>query len=297
MMGGRDWENDKVNLALGREGGGSGRQAGSAFKPIVLAEAVQQGISLNTKFRSPGQMTFPGANAGADWVVRNYAGTEQGVLDLADATRVSSNTAYAQLMLEVGPAAVVDMARQLGIRAERPPVTSRVLGTGEVSVLDMAVAYSTFANRGVRYDPIMITRVEQVDEEGRTTVLDTHASKGQQVLTEQEADLVTYCLRLVVTAGTGRAADIGRPVAGRPAPPRRTATPGSSGTGPASPPRCGWATSTPARATSCRRWAPGPRWPATTASAAASPAAPSPPRSGPSSCGRRPTTSGSGGPS
>jgi len=215
MMGGRDWERDKVNLALGKAGGGSGRQAGSAFKPIVLAEAIQQGISLNTKFRSPGQMTFPGANAGADWVVRNYAGTEQGVLDLPDATRVSSNTAYAQLMLEVGPAAVVDMARQLGITAELPPVNSLVLGTGEVSVLDMAVAYSTFANRGVRHDPVMVVRVEQVDEEGRTTVLDVHAPSGERVLTEQEADLVTYCLRMVVEAGTGRAANIGRPVAGK----------------------------------------------------------------------------------
>jgi penicillin-binding protein 1A len=215
MMGGRDWEAEKVNLAMGQAGGGSGRQAGSAFKPFVLAEAIQQGISLNTKFNSPGQMVFPNANAGEDWTVRNYGGTEQGVLDLPDATRVSSNTAYAQLMLEVGPEAVVDLANQMGITAELPAVNSLVLGTGEVSVLDMASAYSTFANRGVHNDPILVTKVEQVDEEGRTSVLDTATPSGDRVLTEEEADLVTYCLEMVIDAGTGRAADIGRAVAGK----------------------------------------------------------------------------------
>lgn len=215
MMGGRDFENDKVNLAMGQAGGGSGRQAGSAFKPFVLAEAIQQEISLNTKFNSPGQMVFPNANAGEDWTVRNYGGTEQGVLDLPDATRVSSNTAYAQLMLEVGPQAVVDLANQMGITAELPPVNSLVLGTGEVSVLDMASAYSTFANRGVHHDPTLVTRVEQVDEEGRTSVLETATPSNEVVLTEQQADLVTYCLEKVVEAGTGRAADIGRAVAGK----------------------------------------------------------------------------------
>jgi len=215
MMGGRDWENDKVNLAMGQAGGGSGRQAGSAFKPFVLAEAIQQGISLNSKFDSPSKMVFPGANAGDDWKVSNYGGTEQGVLDLPDATRVSSNTAYAQLMLEVGPPAVVELANRLGISAELPAVNSLVLGTGEVSVLDMASAYSTFANRGVHHDATLVAKIEQVDEEGRLTVLEQSTPSNEVVLTELEADLVTYCLQQVVQAGTGRAANIGKPVAGK----------------------------------------------------------------------------------
>jgi penicillin-binding protein 1A len=216
MMAGTDWENDKLNLALGRNGGGTGRQAGSSFKPFVLAEAIQQGISLNSKFDSPSRLVFPKANAGEDWTVRNYAETEQGVLDLADATRVSSNTAYAQLMLEVGPPAVVDLAGQLGISAELPAVNSLVLGTGEVSVLDMASAYSSFANRGVHNDPVMVSKIEQVDEDGGgVTVLEQAQPSNERVLSEQEADLVTYCLENVVQAGTGQAADIGVPVAGK----------------------------------------------------------------------------------
>jgi penicillin-binding protein 1A len=215
MVGGRDIETQKVNLALGKQGGGSGRQAGSAFKPFVLAEAIQQGISLNSKFEAPGKLVLPNANAGKDWNVRNYGGTEQGVLDLVDATRVSSNTAYAQLMLEVGPEAVVDLAGKLGVATDLPAVNSLVLGTGEVSVLDMATGFSTFANRGVHNAPTLVAKVEQVDEDGDLHVVQQHTPSGERVLTEDEADLVTYCLRQVVVAGTARSADIGKPVAGK----------------------------------------------------------------------------------
>ena len=216
MVGGRDIETDKVNLALGKRGGGSGRQAGSAFKPFVLAEAIQQGISLNSKFEAPGQIVLPKANAGADWKVRNYSKTEQGVLDLVDATRVSSNTAYAQLMLEVGPSSVVDLVEQLGVRTELPEVNSLVLGTGEVSVLDMATGFSTFANRGVHNESTLIQQIDQVNDSGdRVSAVKQFAPSADRVLSELEADLVTHCLRAVVQAGTGRAADIGKPAAGK----------------------------------------------------------------------------------
>lgn len=215
MVGGRDPETQKVNLALGKRGGGSGRQAGSSFKPFVLAEAIQQGISVKSKFEAPGKLVLPDANAGEDWNVRNYGGTEQGVLDLVDATRVSSNTAYAQLMMEVGPEAVVDLAGKLGVATDLPAVNSLVLGTGEVSVLDMATGFSTFANRGVHNRPTLIAKIEQVDQDGSLSVVEQHTPSGERVLSEQEADLVTYCLRQVVLGGTGKAADIGRPVAGK----------------------------------------------------------------------------------
>ena len=218
MVGGRDFDTDEQNLALGKtafglDWGGSGRGAGSAFKPFVLAEAIRQGISLNSKFNAPGQMTFPGvpgAEPGKDWEVGNYGGTEQGVLDIVDATRVSSNTAYAQLMIEVGPQNVANLADRLGVSAELPVVESLVLGSGDVSPLDMAVGYSTFANRGVHNDPVMISKIEQVDEDGDVNVLDQAVPSEERVLTEDEADLVTHCLRGVVEGGTGASADFGR---------------------------------------------------------------------------------------
>ncbi|MEQ1787483.1 MAG: transglycosylase domain-containing protein, partial [Acidimicrobiales bacterium] len=223
MVGGRDFESDELNLALGKtafglDWGGSGRGAGSSFKPFVLAEAIRQDISLNSKFNAPGTMTFPGvpgARAGEDWKVGNYGGTAQGVLDLVDATRVSSNTAYAQLMLEVGPQAVVNLVERLGVAAELPVVPALVLGSGDVSPLDMAVGYSTFANRGVHNDPIMIAKIEQVDADGNVRVIDQASSSGDRVMSEEQADLVTYCLRQVVLDGTGSSADFGRPAAGK----------------------------------------------------------------------------------
>jgi penicillin-binding protein 1A len=218
MVGGRDFESDEVNLALGTAAGGSGRGAGSSFKPFVLAEAIRQGISLNSKFEAPASITFPdvqGEKEGEPWEVGNYGETEQGVLDLVDATRVSSNTAYAQLMLEVGPANVAALANRLGVSADLPLVPSLVLGSGEVSPLDMAVGFSTFANRGARNDPILITKIEQVDEDGDVRVLDQAVPTGERVLSEQQADMVTYCLREVIEDGTGTAAGFGKPAAGK----------------------------------------------------------------------------------
>jgi penicillin-binding protein 1A len=218
MVGGRDFERDEVNLALGSAAGGSGRGAGSSFKPFVLAEAIRQDISLNSMFEAPAQITFDdvqGEKPGEPWKVSNYGGTEQGVLDIVDATRVSSNTAYAQLMLEVGPANVAALANRLGVSAELPVVPSLVLGSGDVSPLDMAVGYSTFANRGVHNDPILVTKIEQVDDDGDVEVLDQAVPTGERVLTEEQADLVTYCLREVVQGGTGESADFGKPAAGK----------------------------------------------------------------------------------
>lgn len=215
MVGGTDFDASELNLALGAEGDGSGRQPGSSFKPIVLAQALREGISPESKFDSPSQIELPKANAGQDWKVRNYAESEQGVLDLVDATRVSSNTAYAQLMLEVGPADVVDLAHDMGIKAELPAVNSLVLGTGELSVLDMAEAYSTFANRGVHKAATPIIRVEQVNPDGSVTVLSDAAPVESRVLTTDQADIVNWILRQVVLNGTGSSAGFGKPSAGK----------------------------------------------------------------------------------
>jgi penicillin-binding protein 1A len=77
------------------------------------------------------------------------------------------------------------------------------------------VGYSTFANRGVHNDPVMIAKIEQVDESGDVQVLAQAVPSADRVLTEEQADLVTYCLEGVVEGGTGTAADIGRPAAGK----------------------------------------------------------------------------------
>jgi penicillin-binding protein 1A len=217
MVGGRDFNTQKVNYAMGALGGGKGRQAGSSFKPFTLAAAVQQGISLNSKFKAPAEVTLPKANNGEDWVVHNYDDAEEGTLDLADALRVSSNTAFAQLILKVpgGPSSVARLAHDMGVRSKLDPVNSIVLGTSDVSPLDMATGFSTFANRGVRNDARLISRIEQVSEDGGRSVLQESKPSSDRVLSQQEADEVVYAMRGVVTGGTGRAAAIGTSVAGK----------------------------------------------------------------------------------
>jgi penicillin-binding protein 1A len=207
MMGGRDFAASEFNYATGS--GGLGRQPGSSMKPFVLATALAQGVSLNSRFESPGTLTIPRANAGENWRVSNYGGTEQGVLNLIDATRVSSNTAYAQLMMEVGPDDVVALANRMGID-DLDPVNALVLGTEEVSPLEMAEAYSTFANEGTHTEPLVITRVEYPD--GRTFV---PPQPSEQVLDPEVTAQVTYALRGVVDRGTATAARLGVPAAGK----------------------------------------------------------------------------------
>ncbi len=210
MMGGRDYAEDPLNLAV-RGGGGDGRQAGSTFKPFALAEAAHEGISLESLIPTPSSKTFPGADNGDDWNVRG--GCCGGTGTLVDATKNSSNTAYAQLMLDLGPENVAAMANALGVEADLGDAInpSLVLGTANVSVLDMASAYSTFANLGTHVTPRVITRVERADG----TLVEDFGPERTTVLSTDEAAGVTYALQQVIEDGTGKAASIGRPAAGK----------------------------------------------------------------------------------
>ncbi|MDZ7734343.1 MAG: transglycosylase domain-containing protein [Acidimicrobiia bacterium] len=211
MVGGEDWSTSKVNLATGVEGGGSGRQPGSAMKPAVLATAVDQGVSVLSPFQSLRDVTIPDANAGEDWRVTNYDDQAHGTLDLIEATEKVEDAVYAQLMDHVGASSAAQLAERMGITADLPEVPALVLGAGEVSVLDMASMYSTFANTGEHVEPVMITRVE--DREGN--VLRSFTPSRERVLDETEARTVNHVLHQVVEDGTGEAAAFGQVAAGK----------------------------------------------------------------------------------
>ncbi|HET9443324.1 MAG TPA: transglycosylase domain-containing protein [Acidimicrobiales bacterium] len=213
MVGGRDFSVSKVNFAVGQAGGGSGRQAGSTFKPFVLAAALREGYTARSAFPAPASIVLPKADDGKDYPVENYEDADFGApLDLIEATVHSANTVYVQAQLALGAEKAVDFAHQAGIVSELEPNASLVLGTEEVSVLELAAAYSTFANRGLRVEPRVILEVRRADG---TLIERERPPVRQRVLDPAKADVVNHVLRQVVERGSGSAARIAAPVAGK----------------------------------------------------------------------------------
>jgi penicillin-binding protein 1A len=199
----------KFNLATQ-----SGRTAGSAFKPFTLAAAIDQGISLYSTFSGPPQLTITDPRCsfnGVPWDVHNYADESGGTMNLLDATAHSVNTIFAQLVDIVGPQQVVNEAHKLGILSNLRPVCSITLGTQAVNPLEMTSAYATLAARGIYRDP----QAFQVVRGPNGGLIGSLYSPGAQAIGQNTADLVTYVLQGVISHGTGTAANIGRPAAGK----------------------------------------------------------------------------------
>lgn len=216
MVGGRDYDADKVNLALGRAGGGSGRPPGSTFKPFALAAFVEDGYSVRSRFRAPPTTQFPGVYGdlpGKLWQPKNYDRADHGIQSVEEATWDSTNTVFAGIVDTITPKRLADMATRLGVRSKLDPVYALVLGTEEVSVLDMASAYSTFADRGNHIEPYAITRIEDADG---NVLFDSAADvHPEQVVAPEVADTVTTVLQGVLIKGTGTRALLKVPAAGK----------------------------------------------------------------------------------
>ncbi len=309
MVGGRDFfadEDDaKVNLAMG-----NGRQAGSSFKPIGLAAALESGWEVTATYPAPNVLEFfiPGADndnrvwwvSGGlnghdadepkfekglmalfqflvreghieisedhietieyrddpeddpefvdvklnEWInnrkweysmnsifdyrikmLEDVPGwswepiedteltpmSEPPMVDLARATRSSYNTVFAQLSMQMGAERVVNLARRLGVKSPVQAVNSNVLGTSNVTLLDMASAYSTFANRGVYTPPSMVTSVTRMDG----TPLWKWNRGLERAIDSKLVDQLTWVLEGTINEGTGHRAKIGRPAAGK----------------------------------------------------------------------------------
>ena len=211
LVGGRDFfgAEPEAKFDLATQGL---RQTGSSFKPIVLAEALAQGIPQEKVYEAPPSLTVPMPDGQAPWVVGNYEGEGGPPENLVDATVHSVNTVYAQLIQEVGPQKAIDMAHNLGIAGSLQPFPSAVLGSNEVSVLDMASAYSTFAADGMHADPVFVTEITRADG----SVLYRRPATLRRAIPTAVARGVTGILSQVVQRGTGTAAQLGpRPVAGK----------------------------------------------------------------------------------
>jgi penicillin-binding protein 1A len=211
MFGGRNFRESQFNLAVqGR------RQPGSAFKPFVLATALEQGISPATYFESKPLSISLGDKL---WLVENYEGSDLGPIDLATATIHSDNTVFAELTRLVRPAKVAATARRLGIASPLQNYFSIGLGAQAVNPLELARAYSAFANGGYRIDTRSLgnrPRVIQEIRDENDEVVDRNVQASHQVLSTRSARTVNQLLQKVITQGTGRRAALaGWPAAGK----------------------------------------------------------------------------------
>jgi penicillin-binding protein 1A len=187
IVGGRDFRESSFNRAIQAR-----RQAGSAFKPIIYAAALERGFAPGTLLR---ELDRP--IDGADTWLPNGE-HERDEYTLRRALKVSSNRAAAQLLQQVGVTTAIYYAQRLGIESQLPVVPSLALGTGEVTLLELTAAYSAFANKGRVASPRLLLRVE--DNAGHTVWLGEE--HHLQAVSPTTAYLMSSMLSDVVSSGT-----------------------------------------------------------------------------------------------
>ncbi|WBH17901.1 transglycosylase domain-containing protein [Sphingomonas radiodurans] len=199
MVGGKDYVSSIYNRATQAQ-----RQPGSAFKLFVYLAALEAG-------KTPESTEVDGPVSINGWSPRNSSRRFSGTVTLRTAFAYSLNTVAAKLGQMVGFTTVADMARRFGISSTINTQPSMVLGTSEVRLIDMTRAFASVANKGVAVTPFGITKVTANNE----VIFNHEVDRSRVLVAPYVAAQMTDLLQTAVNTGTGRAAQIGRPVAGK----------------------------------------------------------------------------------
>ncbi len=200
MVGGTDYVTSNYNRATNAV-----RQPGSAWKLFVYLAALEAGYKPNDPVVDE-PVTIDG------WSPRNSGGSYAGKIDVRTAFAYSKNTVAAQLGNKVGFGAVASMARRFGITTPVNTLPSMVLGTSDVRLIDMTRAFAAVSAKGAAIEPYGITRVTTTEGE---VIYSRQQKRGAMLVPPHVAAGITDLLQSAVAIGTGRAAQIGRPVAGK----------------------------------------------------------------------------------
>ena len=199
MVGGLDYRTSSYNRATQRRG------TGSSFQLFVYLAGLEAGLTPDTPVMD--------APITVDrWSPRNSNGRFSGPMPLRQALAYSVNTVAVRIAQQVGTQTVADMAQRMGITSRISTLPSMALGASEVRLIDMVRAYATVARGGVGVTPYGVRRVTTADG----TLIYQHQDDQSRVLLQPwVAQQMTDMLAAVVNRGTGRAADLGRPTAGK----------------------------------------------------------------------------------
>ncbi|MCI4668707.1 MAG: transglycosylase domain-containing protein [Bacteroidia bacterium] len=174
------------------------RQAGSAFKPIVYATALEAGVDP-CEFTSNEQKTYARYE---NWSPSNSDKLYGGEYSMAGALTHSVNVVAVKIVMEIGASAVCRMAKQLGIPNELPEVPSIALGSAEIALQDLIGAYCTISNRGKKVRPQALVRIES--SSGEILYDATQALPQTQVIQRENSDMLLSMMKGVIDRGTGK---------------------------------------------------------------------------------------------
>ncbi len=206
MVGGNDFHTSRFNRATMAL-----RQPGSAFKPLVYAYAIEQGFTQSRKILDA-PVVYRGALDGDDWKPENFSLEYQGEMTLRHALAISQNIPAVRLLQSLGPQSVAQFAHQLGIQSHLVSNLSLALGTSEVTLMDLTIAFSVFPNRGEKIKPFGVLEIS--DQQGR--IVWRAKPQKRLVMSRAGAAIMTNMLEGVIKEGTGRRAlKLGRAVAGK----------------------------------------------------------------------------------
>ncbi len=198
--GGKDYtksQYDRVTQSM--------RPCGSAFKPFIYAAGIEKGYGPNDRLDD---LPFKVGN----WIPRNYGNKYRGSIPIYTALMISSNVCAARMMDIVGVKNVIQLSRMMGITTPMPYDYTIALGSHSVKLFEMTRAYGIFANGGYKVEPYAI---EKIETSLGKVIYEAPRAKSVKVLDYDTVSTMTAMLKTVIQFGTGTAANIGKPAAGK----------------------------------------------------------------------------------
>jgi penicillin-binding protein 1A len=198
LVGGFDFAKNKFNHVTQ-----AWRQPGSSFKPFIYSAALEKGFTPSTVINDAPLFFDAGTTGGQPWEPKNYDGTFEGPMTLRKALAKSKNMISIQILQSIGTQYAQEWITRFGFEADKhPPYLTMALGAGSVTPIQMAGAYSVFANSGYRVNPWLVAKVSEQRGKVLLTTPPVVLDESQRTIEPRNAFLMTNLLGEVTRTGT-----------------------------------------------------------------------------------------------